>query len=605
MIDECHRSIYNLWKQVLDYFDAFYIGLTATPDKRTFGFFNENVVSEYRHEEAVADGVNVGFDIYLIETKITKDGSKLVAEQWVDKRNRLTRKKRWEQLDEEVIYKGNDLDRDVVNPSQIRNVIKTFRDKLPEMFPGRDEVPKTLIFAKTDSHADDIINIAREEFAEENAFCKKVTYKSDEDPKSVLASFRNDYYPRIAVTVDMIATGTDVKPLECLVFMRDVRSKNYFEQMKGRGTRTLGYDDLKKVTPSVHTSKTGFIIVDAVGVTRSVKTDSRPLERKKSVPLKDLLQAVLMGQTDEDTYTSMAGRMARLEKQITEAEREKFKQLSGGKTINKLAHDLLDAYNPDKIIETATEKFNLPPYTEPDEDQKQDAQKGLINRARNTFTGKLNEFIENVRKSHEQIIDDINLDEMQYAGWDQQALVKAQDTIEDFKTFMEANKDEITALSIFYNQPYNRRNITYEMIKEVLDTLKQNKPRLAPARVWQAYEQVEKVNGKSPKNELTALVSLIRRITGIDDTLTSFERTVNRNFQKWVFDKQAGPLKFSEEHMAWLRMIKEHIISSVHIEKDDLDYAPFDGKGGIGKMVQLFGDEMDPIIDEMNEALAA
>ncbi len=145
VIDECHRSIYNLWKQVLDYFDAFYIGLTATPDKRTFGFFNENVVNEYRHEEAVADGVNVGFDTYLIETKITKDGSKLVAEQWVDKRDRLTRKMRWEQLDEEVVYNGTDLDRDVVNPSQIRNVIKTFRDKLPEMLPGRDEVPKTLV----------------------------------------------------------------------------------------------------------------------------------------------------------------------------------------------------------------------------------------------------------------------------------------------------------------------------------------------------------------------------------------------------------------------------------------------------------------------------
>jgi type I restriction enzyme R subunit len=375
--------------------------------------------------------------------------------------------------------------------------------------------------------------------------------------------------------------------------------------MKGRGTRTLGYDDLKKVTPSVHTSKTGFVIVDAVGVTRSVKTDSRPLERKKSVPLKDLLQAVLMGQTDEDTYTSLAGRLARLEKQITEDERKKFRQLSGGKTINKLVHELLDAYNPDKIIETAAEKFNLPPDTEPDEDQKQDAQKGLINRARDTFTGELNEFIENVRKSYEQIIDEFNLDEVRYAGWNQQARVKAEDTIEDFKTFLEANKDEITALSIFYNQPYNRRNITYEMIKEVLDTLKQNKPRLAPVRVWQAYEQVEKVRGKSPKNELTALVSLIRRITGIDDTLTSFEQTVNRNFQKWVFDKQAGPLKFSEEQMVWLRMIKEHIISSVHIEKDDLDYAPFDGKGGIGKVVQLFGDEIGVIIDGMNEALAA
>jgi len=143
------------------------------------------------------------------------------------------------------------------------------------------------------------------------------------------------------------------------------------------------------------------------------------------------------------------------------------------------------------------------------------------------------------------------------------------------------------------------------MIKEVLDTLKHNKPRLAPANVWQAYEQVEKVNGKSPKNELTALVSLIRRITGIDEPLTSFEQTVNRNFQKWVFDKQAGPVKYTEDQMEWLRMIKEHVASSVHIEREDLDYAPFDGRGGVGRMYQLFGDAMDTIIDEMNEALAA
>ena len=606
VIDECHRSIYNLWKQVLDYFDAFYIGLTATPDKRTFGFFNENVVSEYRHEEAVADGVNVGFEVYLIETRITRQGAKLVAEQWVDKRDRLTRKKRWDQLDEEIVYSAKDLDRDVVNPSQIRNVIKTFHDKLPEIFPGRKEVPKTLIFAKTDSHADDIIDIVREEFSEGNAFCKKVTYKADEDPKSVLASFRNDYYPRIAVTVDMIATGTDVKPLECLLFMRDVRSRNYFEQMKGRGTRTLGYDDLKKVTPSVHTDKTGFVIVDAVGVSKSVKTDSRPLERKKSVPLKDLLQAVLMGVTDEDTFSSLAGRLARLDKQLTENEQKQFTRLSGGKKLNELVHELLDAHNPDKIDETAKDMFDLPPDTEPDKNQEQKAQKELINRARETFTGKLNEFIETVRRSHEQIIDDINIDEVKHAGWDQQAKQNAENTIADFKSFMESHKDEIAALSIFYHQPYNRRQITYEMIKELLDILKRNKPKLAPVNVWQAFEQIEKVNGKSPKNELTALVSLIRRITGIDDTLTSFEETANRNFKKWVFGKQAGAAqKFSEEQMDWLRMIKDHIISSIHMEKNDLDYAPFDGKGGIGKMAQLFGDEVDGIIEEMNEAIVA
>ena len=261
IIDECHRSIYNVWKQVLDYYDAFLIGLTATPDNRTFGFFNENVVSEYPYEESLTDGVNVPYDVFTIETAVTKAGSSIKAKQYVDKRERLSRKKRWERIDEDYTYTANQLDKDVVNPSQIRNIIKAYKDCLPGIFPDRHdennefEVPKTLIFAKTDSHADDIIGIVREEFDEGNEFCKKLTYRTDEDPKSVLNRFRNSWAPRVAVTVDMVATGTDVRPLEVLLFMRDVRSVNYFEQMKGRGTRTIDFDDLQKVTRTARHAK--------------------------------------------------------------------------------------------------------------------------------------------------------------------------------------------------------------------------------------------------------------------------------------------------------------------------------------------------------------
>jgi len=177
--------------------------------------------------------------------------------------------------------------------SQIRTVIRTFKEKLlTEIFPGRREVPKTIIFAKSDSHADDIIQIARDEFGESNDFCRKITYNADK-PETVLSEFRNGYYPRIAVTVDMIATGTDVKPVECLLFMRDVRSRNYFEQMKGRGTRTLEADDLQKVTPSATGNKARFVIVDAIGVTQSLKTESRSLERKPGVSLEDLMVKVV------------------------------------------------------------------------------------------------------------------------------------------------------------------------------------------------------------------------------------------------------------------------------------------------------------------------
>jgi len=606
VIDECHRSIYNLWKQVLEYFDVFLIGLTATPDKRTFGFFNENIVSEYSHEMAIADGVNVGYEVYTIDTKLSQKGAKLKAKQYVDIRNKLSRKKRWEQLDEDLEYSKKQLDKEVVNPSQIRNIIRAFKNSLPEIFPNRTEIPKTLIFAKTDSHADDIINIVREEFNEGNAFCKKVTYKAEENPKSVLAQFRNDYNPRIVVTVDMIATGTDVKPLECLLFMRDVKSKNYFEQMKGRGTRTLGCDDLKKVTPSVVSAKTHFVIVDTIGVTKSNKTTSRPLERKKSIPMKDLLRAITFGAQDEDLFTSLASRLGRLEKQINEKEKAKFQELAGNNnTINQTVKDLLNAYDPD-VIETKTEEIKKQKPEIPETEAKEEAEQLLKEKARDTFNGKLNEFVENVRKTYEQIIDTVNIDKVVHKGWDKESKIKAESVIEDFSEFLNKYKDEITALKIFYNQPYLRRELTFDLLKEVLDKLKAERPLLAPSYVWQAFQQVEEVKHKSPKNELVALVSLIRRVTKIDKNLQAYDKVVDMNFKNWIFRQNAGEHKrFNDEQMNFLRMIKEQIATSFHMEVDDLDYTPFDSLGGKGKMWQLFGEEMNKIIDELNEALVA
>ncbi len=598
IIDECHRSIYNLWKQVLDYFDAYLIGLTATPDKRTYGFFNQNVVSEYSHEDAVADGVNVGYEVYTIETEITKEGAKLEAKEYVDVRNRLTREKRWTQLDEDLAYSPRQLDKDVVNVSTIRSIIRTFRDKLREIFPLREEVPKTLIFAKTDSHADDIIQIVREEFNEGNAFCKKVTYKAEEDPKSVLAQFRNEYNPRIAVTVDMIATGTDVRPLECLLFMRDVKSRSYFEQMKGRGTRTYGFEDMKLRSPSIRTAKTHFVIVDAVGVTKSVKTDSRPLERKRSVPLKALMEGVMLGARDEDTFLSLAGRLARLDKQMEKEDKEEFSRLAGGKTLTRVIHLLLNPFDPDKVaeeMERSTEQADF-----------ETVRQQMIDRAKAPFNAALIRHVEEVRKNIEQVMDNINIDRILFAGWDKDATARAEETVKEFREFLEKHKDEITALSIFYDQPYRRRELTYKMVKEVLTVLKKEKPLLAPHHVWGAYSLLDQTDAKSPVSELTTLVSLIRRVTGLDQTLTPYDKTVDRNFRQWVFKKQEGAaVKFNREQMDWLRMIKDHIATSIHLDRDDLDNAPFDAAGGIGKMYQLFGDETQKIMDELNEVLVA
>ncbi|MDZ7725576.1 MAG: type I restriction-modification enzyme R subunit C-terminal domain-containing protein [candidate division KSB1 bacterium] len=616
VIDECHRSIYNLWKQVLDYFDAFLIGLTATPDKRTFGFFNENVVSQYSYEESVTDGVNVPYDVYSIETDISKNGKVVKAGWFVDRRDKLTRQKRWQQEDEDTAYSRNDLDKKVVNPSQIRHIIKEYKRALKtEIFPDRFdengdyEVPKTLVFAKTDSHADDIIKIIREEFDEGNDFCKKVTYKVEKDPKSVLNRFRNSYYPRIAVTVDMIATGTDVKPLEVLLFMRDVKSINYFEQMKGRGTRTIDKDKLLQVTRMAN-SKTHFVIVDAIGATKSKKTDSRPLERKPTVAMKDLLGAITMGVKDEDLFLSLSNRLIRLEKQITEKEKEKLLEYSGGKNLKQITKELITAFDPDAIDKKAQEKIEKVPVQdrtpEQAEETKKEAQHEFIQKAASTFNGEFNEYLENVRKEHEQIIDHINIDTVTTSEWDSFSVDKAKETIKDFSDYLQKHTDEIKALSIFYNQPYNRRNITFTMIKEVMEKLKLEKPQLAPDYVWNAYAAIEDVKSRQPEDELTALVSLIRRVCGIDSELKAFDKTIDENFKNWIFRQNAGKHnRFSQEQMDWLRMIKDHVVSSYHIEIDDLDYTPFDAQGGRGKMHQLFGNEMDTIMNELNEVLAA
>jgi type I restriction enzyme R subunit len=593
---------------VLDYFDAFLIGLTATPENRTFGFFQQNIVSEYSHEQAVLDNVNVGREgTYLIETEISKKGGRILSSliPVIERRERLSRKKRWEQLDEDIEYKPPQLDREVVNPTQIRSIVRAFRDAWKTIFPGRTELPKTLVFAKTDSHADDIVNIIREEFGEGNEFCKKITYGSTEDPKGILTAFRNDYYPRIAVTVDMISTGTDVKPIECLVFMRDVRSKNYFEQMLGRATRTLGEDDLRKVSPSATQRKLGYIVVDAVGVTKTQKTTSCQLNRKPTIPLKDLMMGVATGARDEDTLTTLAGRLARLDKVMTPKEKEKFAAIYDTPIIT-IAANLLNAFDPDKIEEAVHGKYGpvipdhkLPEYAE-------EARKELAETASAPFNRpEVRRYIEDVRKSHDQIIDNVNIDTVTFSDWDTDREKNANEAVGRFAKFIEDNRAIIEALEIIYSQSYKSRPLTLEMVKELYAALQ--KENLPAEKLWTAYSirHPEKVREKSAINKLADIISLVRFQLGQTTELRTFSSEVALRFQRWTFEKQKGALKFTGEQMDWLRMLRDHIAASMSVTPEHLDLSPFDGKGGLGRFYELFGSDYESILNEMNYALLA
>ena len=598
--DEAHRSIYNLWAQVLEYFDAYLIGLTATPGKQTFGFFHQNLVMEYNHEMAVADGVNVNYDVYRIKTAITEGGSKVEAGYYVEKQERDTRKTRWEELDDDFAYDPNQLDRDVVTPDQIRTIVRTFRDKLfSEIFPGRIEVPKTLIFAKDDNHAENIVEILREEFGKGNDFAQKITYRTTgATPKELIKAFRNSYHPRVAVTVDMIATGTDIKPVEIVFFMRAVKSRGFFEQMKGRGVRVIKPDDLRAVTPDA-TAKDHFVIIDAVGVCEQDKTDARPMEKKPSVSFENLLKAVSFGNTEDDVITSIAGRLARMEHRISAEDDAKIRTLSGGLGLKDLAHQLVQSLSPDLD--------SLPsPASGRGAGGEGAAVAARINAAKPLCDPALRQLILDIKAKNELTIDHVSQDQVIEAGFSQAARDRAKGLVQSFEKFIADHKDEITALQILYAKPYKQR-LTFEAVKELADAIEKPPYLWNESQLWQAYASLEasKVKGASGRRILTDLVSLVRFAIHQDNELVPFPERVNANFKAWLAGQESAGKPFDAEQLRWLEMIRDHIAANLGIEPDDFEYAPFAQEGGLGKVYQLFGDELNTLIEQLNESLAA
>ena len=595
--DECHRSIYDLWRQVLEYFDAFLIGLTATPSKQTMGFFNQNLVMEYNHQQAVVDGVNVPYNVYRIETKITDEGSTIEAGMSVDRRDRRTRKVRWEELEEELPYTASQLDRDVVAEDQIRTVIQTFRDRVAtEIFPGREHVPKTIIFAKDDSHADDIVNIVREEFGKGNEFCQKITYRTTgAKPEDLITQFRNSFYPRIVVTVDMIATGTDIKPVEIVFFMRNVRSRNFFEQMKGRGVRRISTTEFNSVTPDA-TDKDRFVIVDAVGVTESELGESFSLDRHPSVPFDKLLDMVAMGDREPDTLSSLASRLARLDWRLSPQDRQALESVADGAMIKELVSKLVNATDPDEALKAAQEATG---QDDPPEEAIAKAEMELMEAAAKPFAAnpELRQRLIDIHRAYEQTIDMVSQDTLLRAEF---SGAEADELTRSFREYIEEHRDEIAALQVLYQRPYRQR-LSLDEIKALAAALQSPPRSWTPPRLWDAYRQLDqsRVRG-SGQRVLADIVSLVRYAVGHEGELAPFAEQVEERFRGWLDTQEIAGREFTDEQRQWLRDIKDHIAGSVSIEPADLQHAPFVQRGGIGRAYQVFGDGLAPLLEELN-----
>lgn len=606
--DECHRSIYGLWRQVLEYFDAYIIGLTATPSKHTLGFFNQNLVAEYPYERSVADGVNVGYEVYRIRTRVTEQGGRVETDEagfQVPVRDKRTRKVRYETLDADLDYTAKELDRSVVNPNQIRTVLQTYKDRVfTELFPDRSGqwLPKTLIFAKDDNHAEEIVHAVREVFGEGNDFAKKITYRNTgEDPKAMIKAFRVDPFPRIAVTVDMIATGTDIKPVEVLIFMRDVKSEGYYEQMKGRGVRSIPDADLRAVTPDAKT-KTRFILIDAVGVSESKKNASQPLERKRTLSFDALLEQIAMGRRDEDSLSSLASRLAMLDHKLTDDDRTRIAEVTGGQTPRTLANALLDAIDPDKQQAAIKERYGSTPTPE----QEKQVIDALTDNACYPFDKpQLRQLLKDIKQKTDIVIDEITTDELMHADFDHQ---RAERTIKSFKTFIEEHRDELTALQILYNQPMGKQRLTYAAIRELVQRLTDPPLYLTTANVWQAYKRLDaaKVRGAPVDEQLTEVVSLIRYALDQADTLEPFGTVVERRFNLWLGREKKAGREYSAEQEEWLSAIAAYIAANAEIApRDFMEVPSLADKGGILRARQVLGNGLNKMLEELQEALVA
>ncbi|MYE64784.1 MAG: restriction endonuclease subunit R [Acidimicrobiaceae bacterium] len=613
IIDECHRSIYGVWRQVLEYFDAFLVGLTATPGIQTFAFFDQNMVMEYGHEQAVADRVNVDFDVFRIRTEITESGGTVPADFVTEFRDRETRQLRLEKVDEDIDYNAAELDRKVVAPDQIRTVVRTLRDSLPVIFDDRERrddgllkhIPKTLIFAKDDSHADDIVQVVRQEFELSNEGAVKITYKSGDSgnkPEDLLQQFRTNYPTRIAVTVDMIATGTDVKPIECVVFMRMVRSRNFFEQMKGRGVRVIDENDLRAVTPDAKV-KDRFVIVDAVGVTDVGLHDTVPLERKKGVSFDRLLNQIGVGSTEEAVVSSVASRLARLNRRITAEDRTAVEEVAGI-GLDDLVRQITDALDPDRQHDEAAAEAGT---DDPTPEQVKATAERLITEAVQPIAGnaQLREKLIDIRRSYEQVMDTASKDKVISGEYSREAADRAREQTQSFRQFIEDNKDEITALQVLYSQPYGG-GLTYTGIRELAEAIGRPPHRWTPEALWQAYETLDasKVRGSGHRVS-TDLVSLVRHTLGHTNELVAYPDLVDERFEFWLHQQQTLGRHFTDDQTAYLHLIKEHIAASLTVAPADLQNPPFSTHGGLGKARQLFGNDLNPLLEELTLALAA
>ena len=577
IIDECHRSIYKNWRKVLEYFDtARLVGLTATPIPETMAFFNNNRIVNYTLEKSIVDGVNVDCRVYRIKTQVTETGGAILEGEKVKEETRYTGEVKTVSSKETKTYTNKELNRSIINPAQIKLILSTYRDVVytelfndPQREPNMDYLPKTLIFALNEAHATNIVQIAKEVFGRtDDRFVQKITYSAG-DSNELIRQFRNDKDFRIAVTCTLVATGTDVKPLEVVMFMRDVESLPLYIQMKGRGVRTIGDEQLRNVTPNAF-SKDCFYLVDAVGVTEHEKTIPTATDEPttKIITLKELLERISHGYIPDEYLKRLAATLARIYNKADDSQRKEFARLS---------HD--DMKELSARIYDALEKGILPPFVSTEKSNSE--RKGLVSPLANHSDARryllilAAGFVNTLMPGEDTLISKgFSIDE-------------AKCTTEAFEEFCRENADEIEALRIIYNN--EGEPITYSMLKELEHKLKIANNHLAPKQIWNSYailspSKVKRSTTKEESDALTNIIQLVRFAFRQIDRLESVVTTSKQYFNLWLGQNQR---EITDKQREVISRIVDYIASNGacavrDIREDDATHA--------AQMIRAFGN---------------
>lgn len=560
IIDECHRSIYGRWRQVLEYFNtAKLIGLTATPGPETLAFFNNNRVCNYTLEKSIVDGVNVGSVTYRIRTRETEDGGAIREGYNITKITRYTGKVEDIRQAQTQTYSAEELNRSIVNPAQIKLILETYRDAIyTEMFvdpprePNMDYIPKTLIFALSEAHANNIVTIAKEVFGRtDDKFVQKITCTAG-NSNQLIREFRTSKEFRIAVTVTLVATGTDVKPLEVVMFMRDVQSEQLYIQMKGRGCRTIGDAALRAVTPNA-TSKDQYILVDAVGVTEHAKSIEGPTidPPQPTITLKELLEKISHGNLQDEYLQTLASRLSRIHNKSKDEDRAKFVTLSGGFGMDEIASNIFNAF----------ESGLLPPFTSIEDENNE--RKGLVapivnHPAAKKWLLELNAgFINILHPGEDELIEKGFVEE-------------SGETITAFEQFVVDHKDDIEALRMIYNN--TGEPITYSLLLDLQKHLLETNRKFSIFKLWNCYNSIapEKVDTNTTREQreaLTTLIQLVRFAYKQIEKLTTLHGSAAQYFNLWCGQAQR-PLTDKQKEI--IQSIVDYVICNGCCEISDI-----------------------------------